>query len=158
MEKRKLTAQQTIRGQVYPPVRYDVTPTAPSADVTALYVSKATVPVGARVDSGDHLGEVSGRPLFALRGNVPAYRDLKLGMTGSDVTQLQRALRDLGYWARFRRRGNSRVRHNQVGRRVLPGPVLRFSRGIQRIKGQRIGDHSKPWAIESVLEPNHTGG
>lgn len=97
VEKRKLTAQQTIRGQVYPPIRYDVTPVAPSPDITSLFVSKATVAAGTRVASGDFLGEVSGRPLLALKGDVPAYRDLKFGMTGSDVSQLQRALRDLGY-------------------------------------------------------------
>lgn len=97
VERRRLTAQQTMRGQVYPPVRYDITPVVSSTDITSLYISKEAVPVGQSVKSGDLLGEVSGRPLFILKGDVPGYRDLLLGSIGTDVTQLQKALRDLGY-------------------------------------------------------------
>lgn len=43
------------------------------------------------------VAEVSGRPVIALKGRVAAYRDLKPGSKGDDVTQLQRALADLGY-------------------------------------------------------------
>ena len=41
--------------------------------------------------------EVSGRPLFAFGGTVPAYRDLATGDTGTDVAQLQRGLTAIGY-------------------------------------------------------------
>lgn len=41
--------------------------------------------------------EVSGRPLVALQGAVPAYRDLVPGDTGADVAQLQRGLAAIGY-------------------------------------------------------------
>ena len=41
--------------------------------------------------------EVSGRPLATLPGRVPAYRDLRPGMVGEDVAQLQSALHALGY-------------------------------------------------------------
>lgn len=41
--------------------------------------------------------EVSGRPVFALPGRLPVYRDLKPGATGDDVKQLQKALADLGH-------------------------------------------------------------
>ncbi|WP_157963978.1 peptidoglycan-binding domain-containing protein [Actinocorallia populi] len=40
---------------------------------------------------------ISGRPVIALRGSVPAYRDLKNGYKGADVEQLQQGLREAGY-------------------------------------------------------------
>jgi HlyD family secretion protein len=43
------------------------------------------------------VAQVSGRPIFALPGALPVYRDLKPGATGPDVTQLRAALRRLGY-------------------------------------------------------------
>ncbi|MEV6298309.1 hypothetical protein AB0M02_02770 [Actinoplanes sp. NPDC051861] len=46
-------------------------------------------------DAGDVLAEVSGRPVIALKGAFPAYRDLTAGDTGRDVRQLQTALGDL---------------------------------------------------------------
>jgi peptidoglycan hydrolase-like protein with peptidoglycan-binding domain len=49
------------------------------------------------VHSGQVLAEVAGRPLFVLLGAVPAYRDLRPGSEGTDVGQLQAALRDLGF-------------------------------------------------------------
>jgi peptidoglycan hydrolase-like protein with peptidoglycan-binding domain len=53
--------------------------------------------VGDQVSAGQVLVEVSGRPIIALRGALPAYRDLMPGDSGPDVVQLQRALRDLRY-------------------------------------------------------------
>jgi hypothetical protein len=46
---------------------------------------------------GDVLLTASGRPLFVLRGDAPAYRDLVPGAVGSDVRQLEAALDRLGY-------------------------------------------------------------
>jgi peptidoglycan hydrolase-like protein with peptidoglycan-binding domain len=39
----------------------------------------------------------SGRPVFVLQGNVPAYRDLAPGITGDDVRQLEQGLKRLGF-------------------------------------------------------------
>jgi len=39
----------------------------------------------------------SGRPLFVLQGDVPAYRDLVPGLKGDDVRQLEKALSRLGF-------------------------------------------------------------
>lgn len=41
--------------------------------------------------------EVSGRPVIALPGVLPTYRDLTVGDSGPDVRQLQAALRDCGH-------------------------------------------------------------
>ncbi|MFC8448486.1 peptidoglycan-binding protein [Kitasatospora sp. NPDC057223] len=91
-----LTPSVVVRGTVYPPTQYNVTATPASAEVTQLYVSALNVQVGDEVAPGRLLAEVSGQPLFALSGAVPAYRDLKPGATGPDVTELQDALVALG--------------------------------------------------------------
>ena len=69
-------------------------PTAPDGVATAL-ASKIPVKTGDEVKPGTVLLEVSGRPMIALEGDVPAYRDLKEGDTGPDVEQLQLALQQI---------------------------------------------------------------
>ena len=39
----------------------------------------------------------SGRPVFILQGNLPAYRDMAPGAIGEDVRQLEQGLRRLGF-------------------------------------------------------------
>jgi hypothetical protein len=52
---------------------------------------------GDKVDCGDVLYRVDDEPVVLLCGTVPAYRDLDMGATGSDVRQLNRNLHELGY-------------------------------------------------------------
>lgn len=92
-----LTPSIAARAVVYPPAQYNVVPAAASTEVTALFVSKLEVKQGDAVTAGRLLAEVSGQPLFALPGPVPAYRDLKPGSTGPDVAELQAALAGLGF-------------------------------------------------------------
>ncbi|GAB3648987.1 efflux RND transporter periplasmic adaptor subunit [Glycomyces tarimensis] len=66
-------------------------PSAPEGIAVAL-ASKLPLETGDEVNAGTVLLEVSGRPMIALPGDVPAYRDLTEGDTGPDVEQLQRAL------------------------------------------------------------------
>ncbi|MFB7912031.1 peptidoglycan-binding protein [Kitasatospora sp. NPDC056076] len=94
---RVLTPSTVARAVVYPPAQFDVVPTAASAEVTGLFVSKLGVRQGDLAVAGRLLAEVSGQPLFALPGPVPAYRDLKPGSTGPDVAELQSALAGLGH-------------------------------------------------------------
>ena len=76
-----------------------VTPQASAASgasapvVTAIYVKP-----GETIRPGQVLVQVSGRPLIALPGAFPAYRDLKPGDSGPDVRQLQQGLASLGYF------------------------------------------------------------
>ncbi|MDC8756619.1 peptidoglycan-binding domain-containing protein [Janthinobacterium fluminis] len=51
----------------------------------------------ADVREGAVLLTVSGRPVFVLRGALPAYRDLAPGLSGDDVRQLEQALARLGF-------------------------------------------------------------
>ncbi|WP_328681780.1 peptidoglycan-binding protein [Streptomyces sp. NBC_00343] len=59
-------------------------------------VTKAPV-AGTKIKEGDVLMTVNGRPVFALGGSVPMYRTLGPGTSGDDVTQLQKALKRLGF-------------------------------------------------------------
>lgn len=66
-------------------------PAAPEGIEIAL-ASKLPLEPGDEVNAGTVLLEVSGRPMIALPGDVPAYRDLVEGDSGPDVEQLQKAL------------------------------------------------------------------
>jgi hypothetical protein len=52
---------------------------------------------GAEVACGDVLYRVDDRPVLALCGTVPAYRELRAGLTGHDVRQLNASLHALGH-------------------------------------------------------------
>lgn len=54
-------------------------------------------PAGSVIDNGTELAEIAGRPVFALRGTMPMYRDLTIGDQGRDVLQLQDGLAAAGY-------------------------------------------------------------
>lgn len=53
--------------------------------------------IDSTVNEGDVLIEVSGRPVFLLEGELPAFREFKPGLEGDDVLQLEQALKRLGY-------------------------------------------------------------
>jgi len=52
---------------------------------------------GDQFTEGVVLLTVSGRPVFLLQGDVPAYRDLYPGVSGEDVFQLEAALKRLNF-------------------------------------------------------------
>ncbi|MBS5976744.1 MAG: peptidoglycan-binding protein [Actinomyces urogenitalis] len=72
------------------------TVTLPLADGRSV-VSRQLVAPGQQLRAGQVLLHVSGRPLIALPGAFPTYRDLVQGDQGDDVVQLQQALASLGY-------------------------------------------------------------
>ena len=91
--KEVLKTTVVIRGVIGSTSSVDVTlPTSTSSVVSALPKK-----VGDPVAPGQVVAQVAGRPVIALPGSVPAYRDLKPGQTGPDVAQLQAALIALGY-------------------------------------------------------------
>lgn len=67
-----------------------------SGDSGAPIVTRVDVRAGDEFQPGHVLAEVAGRPVFALAGEAPAYRDLRPGSSGADVQQLQSALAELG--------------------------------------------------------------
>ncbi|MBB2946626.1 multidrug efflux pump subunit AcrA (membrane-fusion protein) [Actinoplanes lutulentus] len=94
VERRVLEQAVVLRGTVEPDRALDVK--AVLGEGRAV-ISQRTVKAGDPVEAGTVLAEISGRPVIALSGPVPPYRDIHTGMTGSDVEQLQSALGDLGY-------------------------------------------------------------
>ena len=71
---------------------------APSALKSGTAGLITTLPsAGAQFDEGDVVLTASGRPVFLMQGDIPAYRDLVPGVSGEDVRQLEEALKRLGF-------------------------------------------------------------
>ncbi|MCP3819339.1 peptidoglycan-binding protein [Streptomyces sp. A3M-1-3] len=97
VEYRVLNDSVVIRGQVTAAQTVDVSPGSGAGQEAArAVVTKTPFRAGDTFGAGKVLVEISGRPVFALAGRLPVYRDLKPGTEGKDVTQLQRALEALG--------------------------------------------------------------
>jgi peptidoglycan hydrolase-like protein with peptidoglycan-binding domain len=121
-----LTSSVQMRGVVYPGTQYDVYPSAPESDSSgsgtrsagggsaggsgtggsgtggsagSVYISRLQVAAGRTISNGEQLAAIDGEPMFALTGRVPAWRDITPGESGPDVTELQKALASLGYYA-----------------------------------------------------------
>lgn len=58
-------------------------------------------PEGKTLTMGQALYELNDKPVTLLYGPVPMFREMKPGDRGSDVLQLERNLRDLGYGSRL---------------------------------------------------------
>ena len=50
-----------------------------------------------QLNEGDVMLTASGRPVFILQGETPAFRDFVTGLSGNDVRQLEAALKRLGF-------------------------------------------------------------
>ena len=96
VEHRVLKDTIVLRGTVRADQTVEVAPRSAGGDGTPV-ITRVPVEAGQRVKAGQVLLEVSGRPVFVLPGDVPAYRDLRPGAEGRDVAQVQSALRGLGH-------------------------------------------------------------
>jgi HlyD family secretion protein len=96
VERRPLRATLVLEGSVKAPPAVEVL-APPSVADGQVIVTRAAPPPGGKVTEGQRLVEVSGRPVFLLRGGVPMYRNLRPGSRGKDVAQLQAALARLGF-------------------------------------------------------------
>lgn len=68
-----------------------------TTDISGTPVVTGQVPeVGTTIDAASVVLEVAGRPVVALPGELPAYRTLRVGVSGPDVLQLKQALAALG--------------------------------------------------------------
>jgi HlyD family secretion protein len=95
VEYRVLKSAVVLRGTVTPASSVEVNATAGSSEGSPV-VTGVRVKTGDRLVGGKVIMEVSGRPVIALLGAIPAYRDLRPGVSGRDVAQLQTALKTLG--------------------------------------------------------------
>lgn len=76
--------------------RADISTVGVPISASPAVVSGVPAAPGSRVSSGTQLLEVNGRPVFALVGQFPPFRDLAQGDHGPDVRQLQDGLRASG--------------------------------------------------------------
>ena len=90
VSERELAGETVTRGTVAIGRTVSVGPVA-SSDALSV-VTKVAVAPGEQVEAGAPLIEVSGRPVFLLQGEFPAYRDLKVGDKGPDAAALNTAL------------------------------------------------------------------
>jgi len=102
------TATQTIVNRLTPSTSSSSGSTASSgssgaassasgASATASGTLTTIAAVGSTVKVGGTFYTVNQEPVVAMYGTVPAYRDMASGDTGTDITQLQQGLSDLGY-------------------------------------------------------------
>lgn len=92
VERRVLEAVQVARGTVFAPAQATVVAGAPAGGELAVVVTALPVPLGAEVGPGAVAVELNGRPVLALPGEIPVYRDLRPGDVGPDVAAVQSSL------------------------------------------------------------------
>ena len=97
VERRVLSESLVTRGDVKPSGATPVVWTAGGGSGGVSLVTGVPVKAGGQVVEGQAVVEVSGRPMLAIAGTVPVYRDLRPGLSGKDVAQLQAALGRLGF-------------------------------------------------------------
>lgn len=96
VEERVLSSDIVTRGTARfgLPQPISIAPSSLKADAGMI----TTLPLkNAQLGEGAVLLTASGRPVFVLQGQVPAYRDLVAGTSGDDVLQFERALERLGF-------------------------------------------------------------
>ncbi|MFI5827504.1 peptidoglycan-binding protein [Streptomyces sp. NPDC051578] len=157
VERRVLAQTVVMRGSVVADQSVDVAPQPRSGEgVGTPVVTKLPLKPGDAVGAGQLLAEVSGRPVFALKGTLPVYRDLKPGATGDDVAQLQQALRELGHGTGSDAKGvfgagtkaALAARYRAIGYDPLPAVA---DRG-EGLKSAREAVRSAEWAVEDAAQ------
>lgn len=94
VELRQLSSTVIQRGDVQPEILIEIG--APLSVTGTPVVTGVAGAVGDEVAEGAKVVEVSGRPVFVMTGAVPVYREMRPGMAGSDIGQLQAGLTRLG--------------------------------------------------------------
>lgn len=95
VENRIIANDVTMRADVL----YDeaVEVTIETGEISGAAVVTGKVPeVGSEIAAASVFLEIAGRPVIALPGELPAYRSLRVGVSGPDVLQLKQALAGLG--------------------------------------------------------------
>lgn len=97
VQEKVLSSVVAVRGAVSADTTVAVSASGAVRSGSVLAVTASPKKAGDVVAAGDVVSEISGRPVLALPGVIPAYRDLTPGMSGQDVVQLQNALKALGF-------------------------------------------------------------
>jgi peptidoglycan hydrolase-like protein with peptidoglycan-binding domain len=96
VEKRVLTSDIVTRGTARfgLPQSISIVPSALKPDTGVI----TTLPLrNTQLNEGDVMLTASGRPVFVLQGEIPAFRDFVPGISGEDVRQLEDGLKRLGF-------------------------------------------------------------
>ncbi len=98
VERRQLTSTLVLSGET----RYvEPTPVRLAGNVGASGGERQVITrvpeLNQEIQEGAVFMEVSGRPVLAMRGELPMYRQLAPGSTGPDVLQLETSLQTLGF-------------------------------------------------------------
>jgi len=96
----RVTANATVENAASRTVNLTLPP-----DPRAVVTATSTAP-GGTVAAGQEILAVNGRPVLALPGSFPGWRDLREGDTGPDVAQLQEGLRQAGHAIRTGENGS----------------------------------------------------
>ncbi|MEM9134952.1 MAG: peptidoglycan-binding protein [Actinomycetota bacterium] len=94
IELRTLSQDVVIRGTITPSDETSLSATSTTGSGVVTGLPKEP---GAGITEGDVLVEIAGRPVIALEGALPAFRNLIPGLEGPEVSQLEEALVRLGY-------------------------------------------------------------
>ncbi|MEV7612863.1 peptidoglycan-binding protein [Streptomyces sp. NPDC089799] len=156
VERRVLAETVVMRGTVIAGQTVAVSPQGGGDGTGTAVVTKLPLKAGDEVKAGQLLAEVSGRPVFALKGGLPVYRDLKPGATGDDVAQLQQALRELGHGTGRDPKGTFgpgtktalTARYRAIGYEPLPA----VPDGGAALKQAREAVRSAEWAVEDAAK------
>lgn len=91
VDSRAVTESVRIQGEVIGSDIYTVPAFLPDGASRVVVTATAVAP-GNAVENGALIGTVSDRPIFALFLEIPLYRDIQPGKSGSDVLSLQSCL------------------------------------------------------------------
>ena len=95
VERRTLANDVVLRGDAI--YEDPASVTVEVGDIGGPAVVTGQVPeVGATIEAGQVMLEITGRPVILLPGELPTYRTLRAGVSGPDVLQLKTALNALG--------------------------------------------------------------
>jgi HlyD family secretion protein len=97
VERRALESVQVTRGTVVSPAQASVKAPQPGEGEFAVVVTRTPQRRGGEIVAGAVVLELNGRPVLALPGRIPLFRDIRPGMAGPDIEALQIALRAMGY-------------------------------------------------------------
>jgi hypothetical protein len=95
LEQRALSSQVVTRGDTVFDGSVSVRIETSGLDTPPI-VTGEPPPVGTSIEEGQVVLEIAGRPVIALDGALPTYRDLRPGSHGPDVAQLEVAMQRLG--------------------------------------------------------------
>lgn len=96
IERRQVGQEIVTRGLVTATQTVEAITSLSGAGALRAVVSGHVPRPGDEITAGGVVVEISGRPIIALQGDVPAYRDLVIGDSGPDVQRLNAALAGMG--------------------------------------------------------------